>query len=67
MQHTVLHWLLCSCLFIHNHASRKWPSVLNEAGCRGSFDVYMIMKIYSNNCHNYNDNDDDPNADYDND
>lgn len=30
-----------------------------EAKGRGRFDVNMIMKIYSDNCHNYGVNDDD--------
>lgn len=32
---------------------------LSEAKGTGSFDANMIMKIYSDNCHNYGDNDDD--------
>ncbi len=37
--------------------------MLNEAKGTGTSDLNMIMKIYSDNCHNYNDNDDDLDGD----
>lgn len=41
--------------------------MLNEAEGTGNFDVNTIMKIYSDNCHNYCDNDDDLDGDDDKD
>lgn len=41
--------------------------MLNEAKGTGGFDLNMIMKIYSDNCHNYSDNDDDLDGDDDKD
>lgn len=67
MQHTILHWLLGSCLFMHTHRSRKQASLLCEVEGGGRFDVCLIMKIYSDNCHNYVYNDDDLNVDDDKD
>lgn len=66
MQHGILHWPLRSCLFIHKHESRKiGHAVLSEAKGTGSFNVNMIMKVYSD--HNYSVNDDDLDADDDKD
>lgn len=42
-------------------------SVHGEVEGSGSVDVYVIMKMYSDNCHNYGYNDDDLNVDDDKD